>query len=164
MRKGVRHLFSTWGHVKNQRLTPTGITFLRNDPDWRPYYIPLQTRLTKRHSGQNPSSDDFHFARFQGLGRYPHPFYRSVAKPNALSLQVWTKYPLVGLGDVSSNPAAFFLLTFAGNATSGNGSFAGNDTNSGHGLRGNLIKRVKLGRKNPIASVNWKHSESARIE
>ena len=50
MRKGVRHLFSTWGHVKNQRLTPTGITFLRHDPDWRPYYIPLQTRLTKRHS------------------------------------------------------------------------------------------------------------------
>ena len=28
-----------------------GITFLRHDPDWRPYYIPLQTRLTKRHSG-----------------------------------------------------------------------------------------------------------------
>ncbi len=23
--KGVRHLFSTWGHVKNQRLTPTGV-------------------------------------------------------------------------------------------------------------------------------------------
>ena len=24
-----------------------GITFLRHDPGWRPYYIPLQTRLTK---------------------------------------------------------------------------------------------------------------------
>ncbi len=24
-----------------------GITFLRHDPDWRPYYIPIQTRLTK---------------------------------------------------------------------------------------------------------------------
>ena len=34
-RKGVRHLFSTWGHVKNQRLTPQGITFLRHDPDGR---------------------------------------------------------------------------------------------------------------------------------
>ena len=48
---GVSHLFSTWGHVKNQRLTPTSIIFLRHDPAWRPYHIPLQTRLTKRHSG-----------------------------------------------------------------------------------------------------------------
>ena len=22
-----------------------GITFLRHDPDWRPYYIPIQTRF-----------------------------------------------------------------------------------------------------------------------
>ncbi len=27
----------------------------RNDPDGRPYYIPLQTRLTQRHSGLTPS-------------------------------------------------------------------------------------------------------------
>ena len=33
-----------------------GITFLRHDPDWRPYYIPLQTRLTKRHSDLTPFS------------------------------------------------------------------------------------------------------------
>ena len=33
-----------------------GITFLRHDPDWRPYYIPLQTRLTKRHSRLTPSA------------------------------------------------------------------------------------------------------------
>ena len=32
-----------------------GITFLRHDPGWRPYYIPLQTRLTKRYSGLTPS-------------------------------------------------------------------------------------------------------------
>ena len=31
-----------------------GITFLRHDPDWRPYYIPLQSRLTKQHSRLTP--------------------------------------------------------------------------------------------------------------
>ena len=32
--------------------SPKGITFLRLDPDGRPYNIPLQTHLTKRHSSQ----------------------------------------------------------------------------------------------------------------
>ena len=36
-----------------------GITFLRHDPDWRPYYIPLQPRLTKRHSLLTPYLPDY---------------------------------------------------------------------------------------------------------
>ena len=43
-----------------------GITFLRHDPDWRPHYIPLQTRLTKRHSGQ-----PLMFGMDEGKGRVP---------------------------------------------------------------------------------------------
>ena len=31
-RKGVRHLFPTWGHVKNQRLTPTAPSGWRAEP------------------------------------------------------------------------------------------------------------------------------------
>ncbi len=43
-----------------------GITFLRHDPDWRPYYIPLQTRLTKRHSRLTPIDTSHFYSGMQG--------------------------------------------------------------------------------------------------